>query len=183
MTAAFPKRAPNRAMPRALAAAALLAALACANPVSAQEPADDEHTAVLEAGAVGEHGSQGGSSHFGGTLGVEFTPIENWLEVEFGVAALHSAGTAEYSSDIVFKKPFRLSETSEFMVGLGPFVARTVSGSQRDTSHGIEAVLDFMFWKHRDFGFYVEPGWSKTAGTGERTVGLTVGLLFGWPWP
>jgi len=177
---AFRRRAPKVATVRACGFAILLAVLACANLVYAQESGDDDHKAVLEAGAVAEHGSEGGSGRFGGTLGVEVSPIDNWLELEFGVAALHSPGATEYSSDLVFKKPFRLSETSEFMLGLGPFVSRTVSGSQKDTSHGVEAVLDFMFWVQKDFGFYVEPGWSRTSGTGERSIGVTVGLLFGW---
>jgi hypothetical protein len=127
-----------------------------------------------------EHGIPAGNSRFGAALGIEVTPIENWLELEFGVAASRSSGSTELSGDLVFKKPFRLSETSEFMVGLGPFVSRAGSGSQGETAHGVEVVLDFMFWPRKDIGWYLEPGWSRTSGSGERTVGLTVGLLFGW---
>jgi hypothetical protein len=158
----------------------LFALLAAPMLALAQEPIEEEHLAVFEAGAASEHSSQGGAAHFGGTLGVETTPIENWLEVEFGVAALRSSGLTEYSSDLVFKMPFRLSDTAEFMVGLGPFVSRTLRDSQQDTSHGVEVALDFMFWPSKDFGWYLEPSWSRASASGERTIGLTVGLLFGW---
>jgi hypothetical protein len=147
---------------------------------AAQEPAEDDHAAVIEVGAASEHSVSGGSSSFGAALGIEVTPIENWLELEFGVAALRSSAQTELSSDLVFKKPFRLTETSEFMIGLGPFVSRTVSGAQSGTSHGIEVDLDFMFWPRKDIGWYLEPSWSRTSASGERTIGLTVGLLFGW---
>ncbi len=39
----------------------------------------------------------------------------------------------ELPSDLVFKKPFRLTETSEFMIGLGPFVSRTFNSAQSGT--------------------------------------------------
>lgn len=147
---------------------------------AAQEITEDDHAAVVEVGTAGEHNTPGGSSSFGAALGIEVTPIENWLELEFSVSALRSSAQTELSSDLVFKKPFRLSETSEFMIGLGPFVSRTVSGSQPETSHGIEFNLDFMFWPRKDLGWYIEPSWNRTSGSGDKTIGLTVGLLFGW---
>ncbi|SPE30580.1 conserved exported hypothetical protein [Burkholderiales bacterium] len=146
---------------------------------TAQEAAEDDHSAVLEAGAAGEHSVSGGSSRFGAAVGVEVTPIENWLEVEFGVAALRGSGATEISSDLVFKVPYRLSPTAEFMIGLGPFVSRTVNSPDASTAHGIEVALDFMFWPHKEFGWYLEPSWSRAAGSGERTIGVTIGLLFG----
>jgi hypothetical protein len=149
---------------------------------AAQNRADieDDHAWVIEAGAAGERGIPNGVSNFGATVALETTPIEEWLELEFGVTALATSRQTELSGDLVFKKPFRLSATTEFMIGLGPFVARTQSGPQRGTAHGIEAVLDFMFWRSNDRGWYLEPGWSRNAGSGERSVSLNGGLLFGW---
>jgi hypothetical protein len=141
---------------------------------------EEDHALIVEAGLAGERSIPGGVSNFGATLAVEVTPIEEWLELEFGVTALVTSGHPELSSDLVFKKPFRLSPTSEFMVGLGPFVARTVNGPGRGTAHGVEVVLDFMFWRNRNTGWYLEPGWSRSAGSGERSISLNGGLLFGW---
>lgn len=135
---------------------------------------------MIEAGLAGERSIGSGVSNFGATLALEVTPIDEWLELEFGVTTLATSGHTEVSSDLLFKKPFRLSPTSEFMIGLGPFVARTLSGPERGTAHGIEVVLDFMFWRNKNTGWYLEPGWSRNAGSGERSVSLNGGLLFGW---
>ena len=93
------------------------------------------------------------------------------------IPALGTSGRTELSSDLVFKKPFQLSPTTEFMVGLGPSVSRTLTGD-KGTAHGIEVVLDFMFWRHASTGWYLEPSWTRIAGSGERSIGLTGGLLF-----
>ncbi len=147
---------------------------------TARDQSEEDHAFVVEAAAAGERNIRDGSSNFGPALAVEATPIEEWLELEFGVTALVTSGHPELSSDLIFKKPFRLSPTAEFMIGLGPTVARTPSGPQRGTSHGIEASLDFMFWRSKDWGWYVEPGWSRISGSGERSISLNGGLLFGW---
>src|ERR1039457_7414104 len=96
---------------------------------AAQERTEDDHGVVFEAGAAGEHGIHGGGSNFGPNLAVEITPIEDWLEIELGVSALGTNGHMELSSDLVFKKPFRLSSTSELMIGLGPSVSHISRGS------------------------------------------------------
>jgi len=147
---------------------------------TAEESAEDDHGIVFEAGAAGEHGIHGGGSNFGPNLAVEITPIEDWLEIELGVSALGANGHTELSSDLVFKKPFRLSSTSELMIGLGPTVSRVSSGPDEGSSHGIEVVFDFMFWPHKNTGWYLEPSWSRTAHSGDQTIGLTGGILFGW---
>jgi len=146
----------------------------------AQDHAEEDHALVVETGLAGERSIPAGGFNFGATVALEATPVEEWLELEFGVTALATSGHTELSSDLVFKKPFRLSPTSEFMIGLGPFVGRTQSGPAKGTAHGIEVVLDFMFWRSKDTGWYVEPGWSRAAGSGERSISLNGGLLFGW---
>ncbi len=158
---------------------ALLGVLTVSSASFAEEGgADHDHAIELELGASGEH-EVGGSSRVGLALSGEVTPIENWLEVEFGLSALGSSVKRELSSDLVFKKPFRISDSTEFMIGLGPFVSRTKLGSGSVTSHGLEAALDFMFWTHNDTGWYFEPTWSRTSKSRERAIGITVGILFG----
>jgi hypothetical protein len=123
---------------------------------------------------------QSGRGNIGPTLAVEITPIEEWLEIEFGSTTLGTAGHTELSRDLVFKTPFRPPPSSEFMIGLGPSVSHTLSGPDKSTSHGIEVVFDFMFWSRKDVGWYLEPSWSRTARSGERSIGLTGGVLFGF---
>ena len=167
---------------RRLAISCAACALISSSPQvsAAQDHGDEDHAIVVEAGAAGERSIHDHAYNFGATLALEATPIEEWLELEFGVTALASAGHTELSSDLLFKKPFRLSPTWEFMIGLGPSVARTLSGPARDTAHGIEAVLDFMYWRSKDLGWYLEPGWSRNSGSGERSISLEGGVIFGW---
>jgi hypothetical protein len=133
--------------------------------IAAQADTEVDYAAALEAGVANEHNSSGGSPGLGPALGIAVTSIENWFEIEVGLAGLRSAVGSDLSGDVIFKKPFRLSETAAFMFGLGPFVSRTVSGPQRDTAHGIEVAVDFMFWPRENIGWYVEPSWSRTSGT------------------
>ena len=48
------------------------------------------------------------------------TPIENWLELEAGVLPFYSRNSTEWDTDLLFKKPWTLSPTAEFMFGIGP---------------------------------------------------------------
>jgi len=161
----------------AFVAACLLAGLSVC---SAQPDREYDHgLIILEGGAAGETGMHHGAANFGPNLAAEITPIEGWLEIEAGVSALVSDEHPEFSEDLVFKKPFQLSSSAELMVGLGPFLSHTSSGADRGTAHGVEIVFDFMFWPHQRRGWYLEPSWSRAAGTGEQTLGLTAGYLFG----
>lgn len=163
-------------------AAELLGLLLIATAVvHAHESGDQDHAVVLEFGAAGEKPITGGASNFGGTLGAEVTPIENWLEIEFGLAALSTAGRTELSTDLLFKKPYQLSRTVELMVGAGPSLSKTLNGVDRGTSLGVEVALDFMIWPFRKFGWYVEPTWGIVPKSGEQTVGISVGVLIGVP--
>jgi hypothetical protein len=109
------------------------------------------------------------------------TPVENWLELEFGVTALGTSGHTELSTDLLFKKPYRLSQTAEFMFGVGLEMIRKFSVEERGTSFGVEAVLDFMFWPTNNIGWYLEPGYGLIPGKGaEQSLGITAGLLIGW---
>jgi hypothetical protein len=61
---------------------------------------------------------------------VEFTPIKDWLEIEAGVAPMFSHGRAEWDTDLIFKKPFTLSDKVEFMIGAGPQLTFSPEGTK-----------------------------------------------------
>jgi hypothetical protein len=141
----------------------------------------DDHRAVIEVGLAGERGVTGSTSSAGGTVAVEFTPIEDWLELESGVTALHGAGQTELAVDLLFKKPWRLSATSEFMAGVGPELSHH-SGAVAGTSLATEVVADWMFWPAKNVGWYLEPSYSFTSVSGgERNVGIAAGVIIGVP--
>jgi hypothetical protein len=77
---------PSNAFPCTLIA--ILASTALLPVAAAQEAGEAEHTLIFEAGAAGERNVRGGSANFGPALAVEVTPIEEWLEIEAGAAAL-----------------------------------------------------------------------------------------------
>jgi hypothetical protein len=145
-----------------------------------QSIADDHGSIIFQVGAAGEASLAHGTANFGPNLAAEITPIEDWLEIEAGVSALVTTEHTELSEDLVFKKPFRLTLTAELMIGLGPFFSHTSSGPDAGSAHGAEIVFDFMFWPRQRRGWYVEPSWSHTAGTGKQAIALTAGYLLGW---
>jgi hypothetical protein len=161
---------------------ALIAALLCAGKVFAQT-GEKEAAAIVEIGAAGEWGLKGGSS-FGPTVAVEVTPIEHWLELEAGVTPLFSRGQRVWGTDLLFKKPWTLSRTVEFMFGIGPEWEHTITGGKASNSISAEAVGDFMFWpkKRRRFGWYLEPSYGYSFRSGhEQSLSVSAGLLIAIP--
>ncbi len=156
--------------------------LASAGTACAQAQ-DKEPAAIVEAGGAGQWGVHGGSA-YGPSIAVETTPIPDLLEIEGGTTALYSKGQTEWDTDFLFKKPFTLSDTVEFMFGLGPQWAHvTTHGRSSDTVAG-EAALDFMFWpwRTRKLGFYLEPSYDYTFAHGhEQSLGVSGGLLIPFP--
>ena len=161
----------------ALAAALLL-------PAGRVQAEEKEPSAILELGGAGEWSLRDGSSSYGGTVAIEVEPIRNWLELEAGVTPRFGSGHTEWSTDLLFKRPYTLSDTVEFMIGVGPeWVHATGGGKTTDTING-EAVLDFMFWSssERRVGWYVEPSYDYSFNKGrEQSLGVTGGLLIGIP--
>jgi hypothetical protein len=153
----------------------------CAGNAAAQVVDADKEIAVLELGAAANQSLKGGGSSFGPDLAVEFTPIENWLEIEAGVTPLFGTHSTEWDVDLLFKKPWTLSKKVEFMFGVGPeWVHTTVRGVSRN-SVAAEAAGDFMFWpsigKHK-FGWFLEPAYDYNFARGhEQSIGVTGGLL------
>jgi hypothetical protein len=140
-----------------------------------------EHGLVLEIGPAAEWPLHRDRSNYGGNIAAESEVIDNWLELEFGITGLDTSGHGEVSGDLLFKKPFRLSPTIELMVGAGPSVTQTLTGRDKGTSASAEFVLDFVFWPSASVGWYVEPAWSITPGTGQKSLGITGGLVIGFP--
>src|SRR6516165_6324637 len=146
--------------------------------VNAQaEEKEKEPFAIVELGGAGGWSLTGGGSGFGPSAAIEFEPIKNWLEIEVGTAPLFGNGHAELDTDILFKKPFSLSDKMEFMVGAGPQWSYTINGTGK---LGAEFALDFMFWPtpDRKYGWFVEPSYSYSFGSEhEQSLGVSFGLL------
>jgi hypothetical protein len=161
------------------AKAALLATLLVAGKVLGQVE-EKEPAAILEIGGAGDWALTHGKPAYGPNLAVEVTPIKEWLEIEAGVTPFFSRGQTEWDTDLLFKKPYTLSRTAEFMFGVGPEWAHTISGGNSSNSAAAEAALDFMFWpgpKHR-FGWYLEPSYAYNFGSGhQQSASVTIGLL------
>ena len=161
----------------------LVSLFLCASTANAQT-GDKEPAAVLELGAAASRSLSEGESSFGPTAAVEVTPVENWLELEAGVTPLFRRHSTEWSVDLLFKKPWTLSDKNEFMLGVGPeWIHSNAFGIKRN-SVGIEGAADFMFWpsrKHR-FGWYLEPSYDYKFGPAhEHSLAITGGLLIGIP--
>ncbi len=161
-----------------------LVMLVCALPTgraSAQSPVppeDVDHAVVFELGWEGDW-SNGEVWRHGGTLAMEVTPIEHWLELEFGVSVLRATSGAEIPIDLLFKKPWRISHRVEFMAGVGPeLVYSTVD---HDALWGLSVVADLMVWPSKSVGWYLEPGWERTFQHSTHQDGLAVaaGLIIG----
>jgi hypothetical protein len=158
----------KRTFVAALSAASLFTAVAYAE--------EKEPLAIFEIGAAANWTAPNLSSA-GPAVAVEFTPIKEWLEIEVGTGPLFASGTTDWSTDILFKKPFDLSDTTELMVGAGPAFDSTFSST---TKTGVEFALDFMFWPwpDRKYGWFLEPSYSYTFINGrEQSLGISAGLL------
>jgi hypothetical protein len=160
-------------------------ACVCLSFGNAFAQSEKEPAAVLEFGGAASQSVTGGGSSFGPTVAVEFTPIENRLELEAGVTALFKQHSTEWSTDFIFKKPWTLTKKAEFMLGIGPEWIHAREFGTTTNSLGAEVIGDFMYWpssgKHR-FGWYVEPGYDYSFGRGhEQSLGVSGGLLIAIP--
>jgi hypothetical protein len=141
---------------------------------------DKEPIAIVELGAATGWNVKGGAAGVGPNVSVEVTPIENWLELETGTSALFNHNSTEWDTDLLFKKPWTLSKTAEFMFGVGPEWVHTRENGRTTNSLAGEAALDFMFWpaKRHRFGWYLEPAYDYGFGHGhEQSIGVSGGLL------
>jgi hypothetical protein len=139
-----------------------------------------EPAAIVEAGAAGEWALTHGTPGYGPEVAIEVTPIKEWLEIEAGVTPLFRRGETEWEVDLLFKKPYTLSRTAEFMFGIGPEWSHTIRAGAGSNSIAGEAALDFMFWPwpKRKVGWYLEPSYGYDFSSGhDQSIGITAGLL------
>jgi len=146
----------------------------------APQGTEKEAAAILELGAEPARSLSGGGWTLSPTLAAEMTPIENWLELEFGVTPTFTHHSTEWDTDLLFKKPWTLSKKVEFMFGVGPeWIYIRENGITTDSVAG-EIALDFMFWPSpkRRFGWYLEPAYDYTFGRShDQAIGVSIGLL------
>lgn len=158
----------------------LLGALLLGPGTARADEAGKEPSAIVEIGGAGETSLRDGGLSAGPSVAVEVTPLKDWLELEAGITPLFGNGHPEWSTDFLFKKPFTLSNTVEFMVGVGPEWTYTM-GSGKIAA---EFALDFMFWPspERKFGWFLEPSYSYSFSRGhEQSLGASIGLLIAIP--
>jgi hypothetical protein len=138
---------------------------------------EKEPLAVLMLGGASEWPISERALSFGPSAGVEFSVIKDWLEIEVAGAKLFRRGHSEWEAEVVFRKPFTLSDTAELMIGLGPI---WTNARGEGATIGTTSVADFMFWHspERKIGWFVEPSYSVTKGN-ERSIAVSVGLLIG----
>lgn len=141
---------------------------------------EEEPAAILEVGGAAERSLTDHEGSFGPTVAAEVTPVDHWLELEGSVTALFGHRSTEWTTDLIFKKPWALSSKAEFMLGAGPEWVHTRASGVKTNALGIEVAPDFMFWpgaKHR-FGWYLEPSYEYKFGSEhEHSLGITGGLL------
>jgi len=145
---------------------------------------EKEPAAILELGGAGEWALTHGKPSYGPNFAAEVTPIKEWLEIEAGVTPFFSRGQTEWDSDLLFKKPYTLSKTMEFMCGVGPEWAHTISSGKSSNSIAGEAALDFMFWPgaKRRFGWYLEPSYGYSFDSAhDQSMSVSAGLLIAIP--
>lgn len=141
---------------------------------------EKEPAAELEIGAAAEWAVPGGGFGFGPSVGIEYTLIRDWLEVELEVSPVFGAGRTDWDTEFIFKKPFSLSDKVEIMPGVGPAWLYKTSNGQNTSSFGAVALLDVQIWPYpeRNFGWFIEPSYTYDFGREhEQSLGVTFGLL------
>jgi hypothetical protein len=158
----------------------VLAIVAFAFGSAFAQSVEKDPVAIVELGGATSWNVKGGAATFAPDFAVEVTPIENWLELEAGTTPFFTRNSTEWDTDLLFKKPWTISEQVEFMAGVGPEWVHITQNGATTNSIAAEAAGDFMFWpakKHR-FGWYLEPAYDYGFGRGhEQSIGMSAGLL------
>jgi len=132
----------------------------------------------LEIGPVTERPTGTGASNTGASVAIEYTGLHGKLEFEFGVSRAQRAGATEWQTEFMLKVPITRSEHIELMLGLAPTWTRVSGGGERGDHWGAEGSIDFQYWVSKRWGWFVEPAYSAGFNRdGERTIGVTVGVL------
>jgi len=160
--------------------AGLLAAMLLVAPSAQAAENEKEAAAELELGAAAEWAVPGGGFSFGPSVGIEYTLVKDWLEVELEVSPLFGGGRTDWDTEFVFKKPYTLSEQIEVMPGIGPAWLYKTGRDGTSNSLGAVALIDFQIWptRERNFGWFIEPTYGYDFGREhEQSLGVTFGLL------
>ena len=155
---------------------------ALSHPASGHEAAEsEEHAIVLEIGPSVEHSFSDKETLGGGSFAIEFTPIEDVLAIEAGTTYLAGYGKKEMESELLFKKPFRLTHSVELSVGVGPTVSNRIVGDG-GTDYGMAVSAEIMVWPTKHFGWFIGPEYGHGLGNtnSEQSIGGTAGILIGW---
>jgi len=77
--------------------------------------------------------------------------IPGWLEIETAMALTWIDAETVVAFDILFKKPFHVSESINPYVGVGPHLAIIMAHEETRTRGGINASVGSYFWfgEHR----------------------------------
>ena len=165
-------------MRRIFLSASVIALLGCCCFVPtlfAQDIDDGGHGIALEIGPAAEWALRE-RPNFGASVTCEVTAIPNWLELEFGFSALATSNDPELEAELLFEKPFQLSDKVEFMLEVGPSLSRELE-SNSVTSLNLEFAIGIFFWPQSNLGWYVESGWSDTPKSGRQSMSAGVGVL------
>jgi hypothetical protein len=141
---------------------------------------EKEPIAELELGVSGDWDLGGGAFSLGPSLGIEVTPIKDWLEVEAEVSPVFGGGRTEWETELIFKKPFDVSDKVEVMPGVGPAWFYKTGHGESGSSIGAVALVDFQIWPsaERKLGLFIEPSYSYDFGREhEQSLGVTMGVL------
>src|SRR5512138_2722087 len=149
--------------------------------VLAQEaPEHEDHKLVYSLGWAGDWSSEDGMRPAGATVGVEITPIENWLSIETSVSAVHAERHTEMSIEVAFRKPWQLTPHIELMAGAAPVLVRHF-GPGGETFGGVSFGAHVMVWPRNNIGWFAESAYELAFphdGT-EKGVSFAAGLLLG----
>ncbi len=145
-----------------------------------QGPDAEDHKLVYSLGWAGDWSHEEGMHPSGATVGVEITPIENWLSIETSVSVIHAEDHTEMPIEVAFRKPWQLTPKIEFMAGAAPELIRRF-GPDGETFGGVSFSGHVMVWPRRNIGWFAEAGYELAfphAGT-EKSVSFAAGLLIG----
>lgn len=136
---------------------------------------EKEPVAIMELGITPSWDLIRPNCLIGPTIGIEFTPVKEKLEIEIGASQYYNGPNYNWQFDLLFKKPYEISKKIEVMVGAGP--QWSFSGNNHSLS--AEIAVDLMYWPFKKtIGFYLEPNYDyEFQKQNEQSIGFSTGLI------